>query len=165
MSKVLVIGCGGVASVAISKCCQVSDVFTELCIASRTKSKCDALAAKLAPTTRTKITTAQIAAEPVAIIAGPAATEADGVASMAGNITNELVSKLGMKNLSKGVKVDVLDGVVCVDLALNLKYGYEIPATCKNVQEKVKTAIENMTGLEVSDVNVAIAGVNMEQTK
>ena len=56
MSKVLVIGCGGVASVAISKCCQVSDVFTELCIASRTKSKCDALAAKLAPTTRTKIT-------------------------------------------------------------------------------------------------------------
>ena len=55
MSKVLVIGCGGVASVAISKCCQVSDVFTELCIASRTKSKCDALAAKLAPNTKTKI--------------------------------------------------------------------------------------------------------------
>ena len=54
MSKVLVIGCGGVASVAISKCCQVSDVFTELCIASRTKSKCDALAAKLAPTTGPK---------------------------------------------------------------------------------------------------------------
>ena len=108
------------------------------------------------------IGTVQIADEVVAIIAGLAATEVDGVASMAGNITNELVSK---KNLSKGVKVDVLDGVVCVDLALNLKYGYEIPATCKNVQEKVKTAIENMTGLEVSDVNVAIAGVNMEQTK
>ena len=112
-----------------------------------------------------KIGEVQIADEVVAIIAGLAATEVDGVASMAGNITNELVSKLGMKNLSKGVKVDVLDGVVCVDLALNLKYGYEIPATCKNVQEKVKTAIENMTGLEVSDVNVAIAGVNMEQTK
>ena len=94
------------------------------------------------------IGTVQIADEVVAIIAGLAATEVDGVASMAGNITNELVSKLGMKNL-----------------ALNLKYGYEIPATCKNVQEKVKTAIENMTGLEVSDVNVAIAGVNMEQTK
>ena len=63
MSKVLVIGCGGVASVAISKCCQVSDVFTELCIASRTKSKCDALAAKLAPNTKTKITTAQVDAD------------------------------------------------------------------------------------------------------
>ena len=65
MSKVLVIGCGGVASVAISKCCQVSDVFTELCIASRTKSKCDALAAKLAPNTKTKITTAQVDANSV----------------------------------------------------------------------------------------------------
>ena len=58
----------------------------------------------------------QIADEVVAIIAGLAATEVDGVASMAGNITNELVSKLGMKNLSKGVKVTVLEGVVTVDL-------------------------------------------------
>ena len=56
MSKVLVIGCGGVASVAIQKCCQVSTVFTELCLASRTKSKCDALAAKLKGHTDTKIT-------------------------------------------------------------------------------------------------------------
>ena len=65
MSRVLVIGCGGVASVAIQKCCQVSDIFTELCIASRTKSKCDALAEKLAPITKTKITTAQVDADDV----------------------------------------------------------------------------------------------------
>ena len=65
MSKVLVIGCGGVASVAIQKCCQVSDVFSELCIASRTKSKCDALAEKLAPITSTRITTAQVDADDV----------------------------------------------------------------------------------------------------
>ena len=65
MSKVLVIGCGGVASVAIHKCCQVSEVFTELCIASRTKSKCDRLAAELAPKTATKITTAQVDADDV----------------------------------------------------------------------------------------------------
>ena len=90
----------------------------------------------------------------------------DFVAFLKGDLSGaDLLFCTGMKNLSKGVIVDVLDGVVCVDLALNLKYGYEIPATCKNVQEKVKTAIENMTGLEVSDVNVAIAGVNMEQTK
>lgn len=63
MSKTLIIGCGGVASVAIQKCCQVSDVFTEICIASRTKSKCDSLAAKLAPNTSTKITTAQVDAD------------------------------------------------------------------------------------------------------
>ena len=107
----------------------------------------------------------KIADDVIAVIAALAATEVEGVDSMAGNITNELVGKLGMKNLSKGVKVDVLDGVVCVDLALNIKYGYGIPETSQTVQEKVKAAIENMTGLEVSDVNVAIAGVDMEQTK
>ena len=65
MSKVLVIGCGGVASVAIQKCCQVSEVFTDLCIASRTKSKCDRLAASLAGKTATRITTAQVDADDV----------------------------------------------------------------------------------------------------
>ena len=63
MSKVLVIGCGGVASVAIHKCCQVSEVFTELCIASRTREKCDKLAAELAPHTKTVLTTAQVNAD------------------------------------------------------------------------------------------------------
>ena len=99
--------------------------------------------------------TVQIADEVVAIIAGLAATEVDGVASMGGNITNELVGKLGMKSLSKGVKVEVLEGVVSVRLALNIKYGYSIPDTSQKMQEKVKAAIENMTGLEVADVNVS----------
>ena len=63
MSKVLIIGCGGVAGVAIHKCCQNSEVFTEICIASRTKSKCDDLKAKLEGTTSTKITTAQVDAD------------------------------------------------------------------------------------------------------
>ena len=109
------------------------------------------------------IGTVQIADEVVAIIAGLAATEVEGVASMAGNITNELVGKLGMKNLSKGVKVDVLDGVVCVDLALNIKYNYSIVDVTGKVQEKVKNAVENMTGLEVADVNIKVAGVEMEK--
>ena len=65
----------------------------------------------------------RVADEVVAIIAGLAATEIEGVSSMAGNITNELVSKLGMKNLSKGVKVTVNETSVAVDLALNLEYG------------------------------------------
>lgn len=105
--------------------------------------------------------TVQIADEVVAIIAGLAATEVDGVASMGGNITNELVGKLGMKSLSKGVKVEVLEGVVSVRLALNIKYGYSIPDTSQKVQEKVKAAIENMTGLEVADVNIRVAGVEV----
>lgn len=106
-----------------------------------------------------------IADEVVAIIAGLAATEVEGVASMAGNITNELVGKLGMKNLSKGVKVNVLENVVTVDLALNIAYGKNILETSKTVQEKVKAAIENMTGLEVADVNIRIASVDMESEK
>lgn len=103
----------------------------------------------------------QIADEVVAIIAALAATEVEGVDSMAGNVTNELVSRLGMKNLSKGVKVDVLEGVVTVALALNLKYNYSIVEVTAKVQEKVKAAIENMTGLEVADVNIRVAGVEM----
>ena len=104
----------------------------------------------------------QIADSVVAIIAGLAATEVKGVVSMAGNITNELVARLGMKNLSKGVKVDVLEGVVTVALNLNIEYGYNIYETSNTVQEKVKSAIENMTGLSVADVNIRIAGVVME---
>ena len=104
----------------------------------------------------------KIADEVVAIIAALAATEVEGVASMAGNITNELIGKLGMKNLSKGVKVDVLEGIVTVSLALNLKYNYSIVEVSARVQEKVKNAIENMTGLEVADVNIKVAAVEME---
>ncbi len=109
--------------------------------------------------------TVQIADEVVAIIAGLAATEVEGVVSMAGNITNDLVGKLGMKNLSRGVKVEVLEGVVSVRLALNIRYGYSIPETCQKVQERVKTAIENMTGLEVADVNISITEVVLEEAK
>lgn len=105
----------------------------------------------------------KIADEVVAIIAGLAAMEVEAVASMAGNATRELISKLGMKSLSKGVKVDVLDGIVTVSLALNLNYGYSIKEITSKVQEKVKTAIENMTGLEVADVNIRVAGVEIPE--
>ena len=75
----------------------------------------------------------QIADEVVAIIAGLAAMEVEGVSSMAGNATRELIAKLGMKSLSKGVKVDVLEGIVTVSLALNLKYGSSIKDTTLKV--------------------------------
>ena len=104
----------------------------------------------------------RIADEVVAIIAGLAATEVEGVASMAGNITNELVGKLGMKNLSRGVKVAVQENEVTVELSLNMSYGYSIPKTSAKVQEKVKSAIESMTGLSVVEVNIHIAGVDMK---
>lgn len=105
----------------------------------------------------------QIADEVIAIIAALAATEIDGVAKMYGNITNELVGKLGMKNLSKGVKVIVTPEDVKVDLSLELKYGYSVMEVSAKVQEKVKQAIETMTGLQVSMVRVRIAGVAVDK--
>ena len=102
-----------------------------------------------------------IADEVIAVITGLAAREVEGVASMAGDATRELISKLGIKSLSKGVKVDVLEDVVTVDAALNLKYGYNIKQVSAKVQEKVKIAIENMTGLKVADVNIRVAGIEV----
>ncbi len=103
----------------------------------------------------------QIADDVVAMIASLAATEVEGVSAMVGNISNELMSKVGLKKLTKGVKVDVYDNVVKVDLTITLEYGFNIPKTCQKVQDKVKTAIETMTGLTVSDVNIRIASVKM----
>ena len=104
----------------------------------------------------------KVADEVIAIIAGLAATEVDGVSSMAGNITNELVSKLGMKNLSKGVRIEISEDSVEIYLALNISYGYSIPEVSQKVQERVKTAVETMTGLSVAALNVKIAAVDMK---
>ena len=104
-----------------------------------------------------------IADDVVAMIASLAATEVEGVGALVGNITNELMSRVGMKKLTKGVKVSVLNEKVSVDLAITIDYGHNIPETCQNVQKKVKTAIENMTGLEVDVVNIRITGINMKE--
>ena len=105
----------------------------------------------------------RIASDVVAAIAALAATEIDGVYSMAGNITNELLGKLGMKNLSKGVKILMEGGIVRVDMMVVVNYGYSIPEVSEQVQERVSQQIENMTGLSVSEVNVRIAGVKLEE--
>ena len=108
------------------------------------------------------IGTVQIADEVVAMIAPLTAMEVEGVYYLAGKVTNELMSKVGVKSLTKGVRVQVNGSNVRVDLALSLEYGYNIPGTSAKVQEKVKNAIENMTGLTVTDVNIRIVNVNME---
>lgn len=104
----------------------------------------------------------QIADEVVATIAAYAAADVKGVASVAGNTAKERINKRGMKNPSRGVKVDVLEGVVTISMAINIKYEFSIVEVTKNVQEKVKTTIENMTGLEVADINIRVASVEME---
>ena len=104
----------------------------------------------------------KIADEVVTIIAGLAATEVEGVSSMAGNITNELVSKLGMKVLSKGVRIAFEDSGIRVDLSIILEYGCSIPEVTAAVQERVKNSIETMTGLKVVDVNIRVADVKID---
>ncbi len=106
-----------------------------------------------------------IADDVIATIAGLAATEVEGVSAMQGNVTNELVGKLGMKNLTKGVRIKVTEAGVAVDLSIQMRYGYSIPKTCKTIQEKVKAAIENMVGLSVEVVNVHIVGVDTDTTR
>lgn len=105
----------------------------------------------------------QIADDVVAMIAGLAATEVKGVAAMAGNITNEVMHKTGKKNLSKGVKVSVNGKRVKISLAIMMEFGFNIPGTCSKVQDRVKSAVENMTGLEVTDVDIRIASVEMRK--
>ncbi len=104
----------------------------------------------------------KIADEVVAIIAGIAATEVKGVAGMAGNIQKNLISKLGMKVLSKGVRLEIADGVANVDLNIILDYGCSIPEVTATVQERVKDAIETMTGLSVSGVDIHVADIRFE---
>ena len=100
-----------------------------------------------------------IADEVLAIIAGIAATEVEGVHSMDGGWSGQFISKLGIKDLARGVKVQVREGEVKLDLSLNMEYGYAIPKVSDLVQDKVSASINNMTGLNVSEVNIRISGV------
>lgn len=104
----------------------------------------------------------QIKEEVIAIIAGLAATEIEGVSCMAGGITNEIIEKLGRKNLAAGVQVHRKDGLIYTDLFLVVEMGCNIPEVGKQVQEKVKSSIETMTGLKVGAVNIHIANVNID---
>nr|WP_235832576.1 Asp23/Gls24 family envelope stress response protein [Acetivibrio mesophilus] len=107
--------------------------------------------------------TLKISEEVVAIIAGIAAMEVPGVAGMSGGIAGGIAEMLGRKNLSKGVKVEVGDKEAAIDLYIIVEYGCRIPDVSWNIQEKVKKAIETMTGLDVIEVNIHIQGVNIEK--
>lgn len=100
-----------------------------------------------------------ISNEVLSIICGIAANEVDGVVSISGGITSDMIHKLGIKRLSKGVFISVEDESVKVVLSLIIKNNYSIPEVSKNVQDKVRTAIENMTGFFVEEVNIKIAGI------
>jgi uncharacterized alkaline shock family protein YloU len=105
----------------------------------------------------------KIADDVVARIAALAALEIEGISAIAGNYTTDNLERVGRKNLGKGAKVTVTSGEVRVDLSLVMGYGYNIPTTCSKVQSRVRSSVENMTGLKVTDVNIHVAGISMNQ--
>lgn len=110
-------------------------------------------------------TAVKIGDDVVSVIAGLAATEIEGVAGMSGGIAGGIAELLGKKNLAKGVKVEVREADVSVHLYVILYYGVKIPEVAQKIQQNVKTAIENMTGLSVAEVNVNVQGIAFPDVK
>lgn len=105
----------------------------------------------------------EVADEVVQIVSGLAANKTEGVAAMSGGVTGGIAERLGRKNLSKGVKVDIDEEEVTIDVYIVAKYGEVLTEVFKNVQQNVKEAVEHMTGLNVEKVNVHTQGLAFEE--
>ena len=105
----------------------------------------------------------KISSDVIAVIAGVAVSEVPGVYGMAGGFAGGITEVLkGKKNLAKGIKVDTSDNKAKIDVNIIVEYGARIPDVAFEIQNRVKTAVENMTGLKVEEVNVHVQGVNTE---
>ena len=108
----------------------------------------------------------QIADDVVAIIAGKAVSEVNGVAGMAGGFAGGITEVLsGKKNLTKGIKVDNNEKEIKIDVNIIVEYGVRIPDVAFEIQNRVKKAVESMTGLNVEEVNVHVQGVDTDTAK
>ena len=106
--------------------------------------------------------TVKMDADLITVIAALAATEENGVSSMAGNLTHELIRRMGMRSLSSGVRTQIEGEEVSFDLSVNVDFGRSITDVSKEIQERVKNTVETMTGLTVREVAVRIADVDMQ---
>lgn len=107
-----------------------------------------------------EIGTVKIASDVVGTIAVMAAQEVEGIFSMSGGFTDDIAEKFGMKSSNKGIKVQVGETEAAIDLYLIVDYGVKIPEVCLNAQERVKNAVETMTGLKVVEINIHVQGIN-----
>lgn len=105
----------------------------------------------------------KIDSDVVAMIAGLAAIDTDGVASMSGGITEGLAKRVSGKNVTKGVKVEVGEVEAAIDLKVIIKYGYKIHEVAAELQKNIKEAVESMTGLNVVEVNIHVEGVEFQK--
>jgi uncharacterized alkaline shock family protein YloU len=99
----------------------------------------------------------------VAITAGLAATEVEGVASMSGGVADGIAHRLGRKNLSRGIKVDVRDEDCVIDVYIIVKYGVKIPDVCKKIRENTRTTVEETVGFKVTAVNIHVQGLSIDE--
>lgn len=104
----------------------------------------------------------EIAPEVIEVIAGIATTEATGVAHMRGNFATGVVERFGKKNHGKGIKVDLSDSGITIDVYVILDYGTSIPKVAQKIQDNIRHALINMTALEVKEVNIHVVGIQME---
>ena len=108
----------------------------------------------------------KISDDVVAVIAGVAVSEVPGVASMAGSFAGGISEVFsGKKNMAKGIKVEIADNDTKIDVNIIVEYGTRIPDVAFEIQNRVKKAVENMTGLNVEEVNVHVQGVNTDTAK
>ncbi|WP_132769437.1 Asp23/Gls24 family envelope stress response protein [Tepidibacillus fermentans] len=105
----------------------------------------------------------KIESDVVAMIAGLAATDTEGVASMSGGITEGLAKRVSGKNVTKGVRVEVGETETAIDIRVVIKYGYKIHEVARKLQQNVKEAVESMTGLHVVEVNIHVEGVELQK--
>lgn len=104
-----------------------------------------------------------ISEDVICTIAGIAASEVEGVEAMSGGIVGGIVEMIGKKNTGKGIKVEINENVVSVEVHIIAKYGSKLTEVCFEIQEKVKKAVETMCGMEVEKVNVYIESVFIEK--
>lgn len=97
----------------------------------------------------------------IAIIAGLAAVEVEGVFSMSGGITGGIADVLGIRNLSKGIRVESKEEKIYIDIYIIAEFGARIPEVAWNIQERVKNKVENMTGMRVMEANIHVQGINI----
>ena len=107
----------------------------------------------------------EIAPEVIEVIAGIAASEVEGVAQMRGNFASGVVEKLGKKNHGKGVKVELAEDGIKVDVYCLMKFGVSIPTVAQSIQDNIRQALLNMTALETKEINIHVVGILFESQK
>ncbi|WP_163537741.1 Asp23/Gls24 family envelope stress response protein [Gracilibacillus sp. YIM 98692] len=105
----------------------------------------------------------EISPDVLEVIAGIAATEIPGVSSMRGNIASGVVERLGKKAHGKGIKVELTEDSVLIDVFIVIDYGYSIPKIAEKIQHNIRHAITNMTAIDIKEINIHVVGVHLEQ--